>query len=83
MVKGIINQWLRVLSNESKIKTVRVIYFNASVQMITIKEAKALVGALCLSLLHQRKREVRGNGRSRRPWILYEANHKNSALTNG
>lgn len=49
VVKGIINQWLRVLSNESKIKTVRVIYFNASVQMITIKEVKALVGALSLS----------------------------------
>lgn len=40
VVKGIINQWLRVLSNESKIKTVRVIYFNASVQMITIRKLK-------------------------------------------
>lgn len=41
VVKEIINLWFRVLSNESKVKTVRVIYLNASVQMITIKEAKA------------------------------------------
>lgn len=55
VVKEIINQWFRVLSNESKLKTVRVIYLNASVQMITIKEAKAwLVLFISLSYANEK-----------------------------
>lgn len=55
VVKEIINQWFWVLSNESKLKTVRVIYLNASVQMITIKEAKAwLVLFISLSYANEK-----------------------------
>lgn len=55
VVKEIINQWFWVLSNESKLKTVRVIYLNASVQMITIKEAKAwLVLFISLSYTNEK-----------------------------